>query len=250
MLEKKNFRIGKGQSLDMWISKNESDFFSPNDVTGFLADQADIKPNDVVFELGSGISPISILLAKKQPELKQIYCVEIVPEQINLAIQNIEKYQLSNKITPLQGDLFSPIENQFPELKANVILDDCSGLSPIAAELGWYPKGNKIPQGGADGTAITIPFLQNARHYLAEFGSVYFPTTPNFSDEQKIIDAAQKCFGSLEVILEKKIPLTKQQTEQIMKTSESNIFEPILRKGTRGFWVAKIWRARNPINPI
>jgi len=247
MFELKEFRIGKGQALKLWISENDADFFVPNDVSGFLADQAIVNPNDVVIELGSGICPISILLAKKQPELRQIYSVEIVQEQVDLAVKNIDKYQLSTKITPLVGDLFSPFEQGFEGIKADVILDDCSGLSPVAAELGWYPKGGKIPQGGSDGTQVTIPFLKKAGEYLANSGSVYFPTTPNFSDEKKIIEVARENFSSLEVVLEKNIPLTEQQTELILTTSECNIFEPIIRKGTRGFWTAKIWKANNPI---
>jgi hypothetical protein len=64
-IELKEFRIGKGRLLELFISKNEADYLSPNDVSGFLIDQVEIKPNEVVFEIGSGINPISILLAKK-----------------------------------------------------------------------------------------------------------------------------------------------------------------------------------------
>lgn len=243
----KSFRIGKGQSLELWVSKDDSDFFSPNDVSGFLADQVEVQANDIVFEIGSGICPISILLSKKEPKVQHIYCVEIVPEQVQLAIRNIAKYNLDNKITPLLGSLFTPFDVQYSKLKANVIIDDCSGLSPVAKELGWYPEGYKIPQGGSDGTLIVIPFLKEAVNYLAENGAVYFPTTPNFSDEEKIINEGRKYFSNVEVILEKKIPLTKEQTDIVAKTATQNVFKPIEKKGTRGFWTARIWRAKNPI---
>jgi tRNA G37 N-methylase Trm5 len=246
-LEVKKFRVGKGQYLDLFVSQNTMYFFSPNDVSGFLANQVEVKPNDVVFEIGSGISPISILLAQKQTKVQHIYCVEIVPEQVDLAVKNVEKYNLQNKITPILGDLFEPIDVHFSQIKADIIVDDCSGLSPVAKELGWYPQGDKIPMGGYDGTAIVIPFLENAGNYLSENGVVYFPTTPNFSDEKKIIDVAKKYFSSLEVVLEKSVPLTKEHTDIIMNTKESNIFEPIVKKGTRGLWIAKVWRAKDPI---
>ena len=78
-------------------------------------------------------------------------------------------------------------------------------------------------------------------------GTVYFPVIPNFSDGDKILQAAREIYGAAQVepaAEARKIPLTQRQLE-IIDQSEIKTFRPIERNstGTRGRWVCEVWKA-------
>ena len=120
-------------------------------------------------------------------------------------------------------------------------------MNDVGIELGWYPEN--VPRGGDDGTENIVLFLREAKYFLdGNKGNsrVYFPIVVNFSDGKKILETARKNYSRLEKITERNIPLKQEQLAVIDK-SEHRIFEPIERRGSRGFWKVEVYMAKGPI---
>lgn len=242
-IEKQQFRMGNATALELFVAPGR--IFQPNQTSETIYTSVEVYDGDVGIEIGAGIGPGTILLAQRQ--LKRLYTVEIVPEQCNLQIRNLKFHNLSEKVSVLQGSLFEPIRDLYPDLKADFIVSDVSGMNDIGVELGWYPSN--IPRGGEDGAENIIPFLEQAKHFLNtrnERARVYFPVVVNFSDGKKIIDKARENYSTLEKITERRIPL-KQEQLTVIENSKHVIFEPIERKGSRGLWKVEVYRAMQPV---
>lgn len=238
---KQKYRMGD-QLLDLYVVSGE--IFHPNQTSETVYTSVDVYEGDIGIEIGSGIGPGTVFLAQKP--LSHLYSVEIVPMQIDLQKRNIESYGLSDKVSVLQGSLFEPIRNLNPRIRADFIVSDVSGMNDVGVELGWYPPC--VPRGGEDGTENIIPFLEQAEDLLNlrnEKAKVYFPIVVNFSDGNKILDKARENYSKLEKINEKRIPLRQEQLD-VISNSAHPLFEPIDRKGSRGFWKVEIYRAMEP----
>lgn len=249
-LEEAHINLDKNCELDLFVPSGQP-YFKPNQVTNTIAKNAKINPGDRVFEIGAGIGGLTILLVKYHPQLERIYSVEIVSQQVEAARENIKKENLENKVVILQGSLFEPIKEYSPQLKANVIVGDCSGMTTLGQELGWYPPQTEaeggIPLGGDDGTSRVIPFLEQSPTYLLPQGRTYFPVSPNFSDKKKILDVARSLYKNVELAEERKMPLTEKYIK-IIDNSKSKKFCPIEKRGSRGHWTLEVYEASSPIN--
>ena len=239
--ELKPFRLGN-KILELYVTKDQENLpcFVPNTVTAAIAENVPVDPGEIIVEAGAGIGPITILMAQKEPLFQHIYTTEIKHHQVEAAIRNMEHYGLQNKVTVFQGDVLEPIRlNRF--INPTMIIGDCSALTDIGIELGWYPKQG-IPLGGDDGTEVVIRFLRQASEYQCP---TYFAIAQNFSDGKKILDLAENCFGRgvTRHLNRVRIPLTRDQINTIDKT-KTTIYEPIERKGTRGFWALDIYESR------
>ena len=231
------------KTLDLHIIPERT--FLPNQTTEIIYKAIKINPSETAIELGSGIGPLSLLIAL-QP-ITHLYTVEIIQEQCELARENVLKYGLEDKITILKGSLFEPLRNNFPEIKADFIVSDVSGITDIGYELGWYPKN--IPTGGTDGIELIIPLIKQAPYFLAQQNPnsrLYFPVATSFSDGNKILETAKKTSRKLEERASRKIPLKAEQLA-IVDNSTYRPFAPIERKGSRGYWEIKVYEAREPI---
>ena len=165
---------------------------------------------------------------------------------------NMELHNLQYMITPLQGDILRPILER-REIAPTMVVGDCSALTNIGIELGWYPEStgdttHDIPLGGEDGTEVVTRFLEQASEYRCP---TYFAIAQNFSDGPKILDKAEKCFGRgvTRHLNRVRIPLTREQISTIDNKTKTTIYESIERKGTRGFWALDIYEARGLPQP-
>jgi len=225
--------------INLYVSPS---LFMPNQTTALIAEAVKLNPGEIGIELGAGTGPLTVLLAS-QP-IAQLYAVEIVKEQCELAKKNIEKYNLQNKVTFYQGSIFEPIINNHQGLKADFIVSDISGMSENSGRtLNWYPP--HIPTGGQDGTEAIIPLIEQSPNFLKESGRLYFPIVVNFSYKDKILNAANEKFGKLEKIAETRIPLTGEMMS-IVENLNSGVYKPVTRKGSRGFWELEIYEANEP----
>ena len=242
-IEKQQFRIGNATTLELFVAPGR--IFQPNQTSEAVYTSVEVYEGDIGIEIGAGIGPGTILLAQRK--IGYLYTVEIIPEQCGIQKLNLELHGLREKVSVLQGSLFEPIKRLYPEVKADFIVSDVSGMNDVGVELGWYPPN--IPRGGEDGAENIIPFLEQAKHFLNtrnERARVYFPIVVNFSDGKKIIDKARENYSTLEKIAERRIPL-KQEQLTIIENSKHAIFEPIERKGSRGLWKVEIYRVMQPI---
>ncbi len=213
--------------------------FMPNKTTQTIAEALQVNPGETGIELGAGTGPLTILIAS-QP-IAHLYSVETVKEQYMLAKRNIEKYNLSNKVTIYEGSIFDPIKENHPDIKVDFIVSDISGVAEEPGRaLGWYPPS--IPTGGEDGTNQIISLIDQSTDYLKENGRIYFPVVVNFSDGDKILKAAGRQFENLEKLATVSIPLTSEMIN-ITDNLKSGLYKPIERQGSRGFWQLEVYEA-------
>lgn len=229
-------------SIELHISPNE--LFTPNAVTRLFSKAVSINPGDIVFDIGSGLCPLTIWAAQEQS--KEVHAVEIVQEQYELAGKNVKRYGLENKITLYNGSFFDPI----PEgLKANVIIGDVSGIAKNIAkvmksnDIPWYPPN--IPTGGEDGTEVTTKLIELAGNYLLPMGRFYFPIS-SLSKYKKIENIAKSKFGNLELKITRNFPLEPGQKELIEEVGTSGTYT-LRKKGSKDTWTGWIYEASYPI---
>ncbi len=125
MREKKKYLEGTAQVLRDSQRENEKyavnvlgkefivypNVFSPkyfND-TEFFAKELPVNKGDEILEIGCGTGIVSIFAAWKGAS--SIIATDINPDAVKNAMENVRLYNLENRITPLQGDVFGPIKN-------------------------------------------------------------------------------------------------------------------------------------------
>lgn len=221
------------------LKVSEGELFMPNAVTKLFTKAVNINQEDIVFDIGSGVGPLTIWAAKEPSA--HVYSVEIVKGQYNLLLENIKDNEEEQKVTAYQGKFFDPIPDG---IKADVIIADVSGIAEIPARaFGWYPP--EIPTGGKDGTEVIIPLLERAGRYLKEGGRLYFPVAVSLSDSEKIMDVARRGFRNLERLVHVFFPLTPEQLER-MGNLEEQPYIKLEDKGSRVVWIGEIYKATEP----
>lgn len=82
----------------------EKTYFSPRFGTERLRIAKQVKPNEEVLVMFSGIAPFCLIIAKNAKP-KSIYGVEINPEAHKYALENVKLNKLQDKINLYQGDV-------------------------------------------------------------------------------------------------------------------------------------------------
>jgi len=228
-------------SLNLLVSEDE--LFMPNQVTREFTKIVKIDKGDVVFDIGSGVGPLAIW-AGYEPS-SRVYGVEIVPEQCEVARENVRRNNLQDKVEVYQGSFFEPLPENIKNEKADVIIADVSGISEsIARILGWYPA--RIPTGGRDGTDVINSVIEKAGKYLREGGRFYFPIA-GLSCYKKIMEKAKLYFNSLAEKINSNFPLTSDQVKNINSLGLHPDEYELKIKGTRTIWKGWIYEATSPI---
>ncbi len=223
--------------------------FRPNPVTVRFARTVQMKPGDLVFDIGTGIGPLALKCAVDGA--RQVVGVDPVALHCELARMNVSKYAMDEVVTILHGDFFEPIESDpgLRNLRADVIIGDVSGIAEaVSYALGWY--SDAVPTGGEDGTDVIIEFLHNARRWLAPGGALYFPIAIDLSDGEKIANAARSLYGEAENAIGRdafNFPLNEDEVKAIL-TAYNGDLPPWLKIQTdrRPSWRGQIWRAASP----
>ncbi len=88
-------------------------YFSGREGTERLRIAEQVKPNEFVLVMFSGISPFSIIIAKKQPQVKKIISIEINPIAHEYAKENIKLNKVQDKVIPILGDVRKKAKDYF-----------------------------------------------------------------------------------------------------------------------------------------
>lgn len=223
--------------------------FAPNPTTVRFSRAIKINPGEVVFDIGTGIGPLAIMAGLA--EAKRVVGVDPVPLHVELAKQNVARYNLQDRVAIYQGEFFSPFKThpELKNLKANVIIGDVSGIADVAGRaLGWYPSD--VPVGGADGTAVLTAFLKQAPEYLFDDGRVYFPIAVDLSDSKKVMEVAHGLFAEVENALPKpyvEFPLTDEHVKTLIEAYGGTLPDFIqIQQGRTAYWRGQILVASGP----
>lgn len=211
--------------------------FTPTTTTKRLAENVDIRPGDVVLDLGCGAGPLTLYAAKMGA--RHVYALDIMQEACDLTRRNVEAAGLSDKVTIRCSDLYSAVD----DLKFDVIIDDVSGVAERVARISpWFPE--TIPTGGFDGTSVAVRMLEGAQDHLTPTGRIYFPVL-SLSRSARIVECAREVFGNaLENVASYRIPFTRELLEYIdelnaLRDQGIISFEAL---GSRFAWTLDIFR--------
>jgi release factor glutamine methyltransferase len=111
------------------IFKCNPETFIPRKDTELLVEQAlkfiNKNENDkiIVLDIGTGTGNIAITLALNKKNMI-VYASDISKGALEIADQNINYYNLQNRVKLFHGELFNPLYNQLNDTKADLIISN------------------------------------------------------------------------------------------------------------------------------
>jgi len=121
-----------------------------------------------VLEIGTGSGCIAIATALVLTDA-QIDAVDISSQAIKIAQKNIETYDLINRVTLLEGDVFEPVKNKkYDLIICNPPYVDAFEMENLPPEFQHEPR--LALEAGNDGLDIVRKILQQAHNYLNDKG--------------------------------------------------------------------------------
>lgn len=223
----------KGRLGPMDLTASDSTFL-PSTISQLMAAVLDVKPGDIVIDVGCGTGVLGIIAAKLGAS--KVYGVDASPDVVEVATANARAHGVADRMEFFQGDLFSPLGD---DITADVIIGDVSGIpDDLAADSGWFPSKTG---GGPRGSELPIRMLQQAKRRLAEGGRLFLPTG-TLQDENAILDAARSAFSSLVKLTERPIPLAGAlaDAKSIKRLLDDGIVQ-LSERGSRLLWEARVW---------
>ncbi|MCC7204923.1 MAG: methyltransferase [Phycisphaeraceae bacterium] len=230
-----NFPVGP-HNLTLRVG---DDAFRPTQTTQRLAEMAEIPPGSTVLDLGCGVGPIAIIAALRGA--KKVYAVDVVPQAVAYARENVERAGVADRVTVHCGDLFEPVKSE----RFDVIVNDVSGIADKVARLSpWYPT--PVPTGGEDGTDVVTRMLSQAPDHLTPGGVLYFATS-SLSDAGKIVKHAKSVFkDKVEQLASHRFPFCPEFTQamgDLLKLREAGKISWEDRR-SRQIWTLDLYRAK------
>lgn len=121
-----------------------------------------------VLEIGTGSGCIAIATALVLSDVL-VDAVDISPQAIKIAQKNIETYDLINRVTLLEGDVFEPVQNKkYDLIICNPPYVDAFEMENLPPEFQHEPR--LALEAGNDGLDIVRKILQQAHNYLNNKG--------------------------------------------------------------------------------
>ena len=155
-------------------------YFSPRELTERQRIASQVKEGESVLVMFAGVAPYAIQIAKKQPKVERIVCIEINPVAVEYAKRNIRLNKVEDKIEIIEGDVRDVREDLIEKFDRIVM------PLPLGAES----------------------FLDIALKYIKRKGIIHFYNwgrEPNiFENGEKIIEENFKKFNIKYKILEKR----------------------------------------------
>jgi release factor glutamine methyltransferase len=128
------------------------------------------KQSPKVADVGTGSGAIALGLAAALPQAC-VYALDSAAEALEIARQNAERHNLSERIVFLQGDLLAPLPVEVDLIVSNLpyVTEDEYASLPPGIRL-YEPRGALVA--GADGLDAIRRFLGTARSHLAPEGAI------------------------------------------------------------------------------
>ena len=129
-------------------------------------------PNSkLILDLCTGSGCIAISLAKEIPNTR-VFAVDISEKALDVARENAERYDVADRITFLNGDLFEPLNGL--NIKADIIVSNPPYISKkmfqeLQPEVKDYEPVTAL-YGGGDGLDFYRRIVSEAPAYLAQGG--------------------------------------------------------------------------------
>ena len=231
----------KGRTGPFTVELGEG-VFHPTHTSRTLAEALEIRPDDVVIDVGCGCGVLSFVAARLGA--KHVIGCDLSEEAIEIARRNAVTLGVQDRVEFRVGDLLKPVRGE----QATVIIGDVSGIPDEIGRLaGWFPDGHA---GGPTGAELPAAMLESIRENecLAPGGRLYLPTG-TIQAENKILDVAKRLFGqaNLHALLEREFPLPDvvAKSKTVAQMMKDGVLD-LRARGSRLLWSLRIWRVVNP----
>ena len=151
----------------------------------------------VVAEPGTGSGAISINLAIHLP-MARIYATELYPEAAKIAGYNVERHNVADRVTLLQGDLLEPIPEMVDMIVANLPYIPTGVIAGLQPEIQWEPR--EALDGGVDGLDTIRRLLHQAQQKLKPTGVAILEIDPD--QAQPLEELARELFPTASISVE------------------------------------------------
>lgn len=208
--------------------------FPPSRLSLLLGDALEVRPGDVVIDLGCGSGVLAIVAGKLGAG--SAYGVDVAPDTEKIATMNAERQGVGHLSAFFQGDLFAPLP---PGVQADLVIGDVSGIPDAVARIsGWFPSSEG---GGPHGSELPQRMLEQAPGWLKPDGRLLLPTG-TLQSEAPLLAAAREHFASVEHRREQLYPLPDSIAEspELQALLEEGVIE-LERRGSRLLWKASVW---------
>lgn len=121
-------------------------------------------------DIGTGSGAIAIALATNIPEA-HVYAVDVSPAALEVAVLNVVRHGLSDRITPVQGNLLEQINQKLDLIVANLPYIRRGDLAGLQAEVRLYEPVQSL-DGGDSGTAVLEAMLRQTPGKIATGGAL------------------------------------------------------------------------------
>ncbi len=210
--------------------------FPPSSTSMVLADALEIRPGEVVIDVGCGSGVLSFVAAHLGAG--RVYGCDLSAESVKAARENARLLGCERTTEFREGNLLEPVR----DVRADVMIGDVSGIpDPVAKITGWFPEGRG---GGPTGAELPVAMLENVGDCLKPGGRMYLPTG-TIQAEELVLRTARRVFGpdNMEIIAEREFPLPNLVARS--KAVANLVAEGLLnlkQRGSRLLWKLAIWR--------
>lgn len=123
-----------------------------------------------VLDLCTGSGALAVLAALRFPNA-MVDAVDISPEALAVAAQNVAAHGLKDQITLIEGDLFEALEDKrYDLIISNPPYVDAEGMAALPPECHHEPR--LALDGGPDGIAVVQRIIDNAGRHLTLDGGL------------------------------------------------------------------------------
>jgi protein-L-isoaspartate O-methyltransferase len=213
--------------------------FTPTHTTVMMADALEIKPEDVVIDVGCGSGVLGFVAARLGAA--RIIGCDVSTVAVDIAGENARRLGLSDCSEFHHGHLFEPVA----DVEADVVIGDVSGVPDAVAELTPWSSG------GPTGAELPIEMLETLGERLKIGGRLYLPTG-TMQAEERVLEVARSIFGddNLHWLAEREFPLptTVARSPAVQRLVDEGTLE-MRQQGTRLVWRLTVWRCTRTGHP-
>ena len=129
----------------------------------------------VIAEPGTGCGAISVSLAIHLPAAR-IVATDLYETPLRVAEVNVQRHNVADRVTLLQGDLLEPVSDQVDLIVANLPYIPTETIETLQPEIQWEPR--EALDGGSDGLDLIKRLLQQAQAKLKPGGAILLEVDP------------------------------------------------------------------------